>query len=154
MVRNSRADGESHRPCLGEKCPYRIELRRLKFAAAAALAPADRAPRYDTKTGILRVGNAFIRRFRTRGKQHLVLAEFQRLGWPPSIEVPEECEPFLVEHRDRDVVCLMNKRHRCPLIEFHACDGGLAVSWEPVGAAAGAKSSPETTLRGEEEPKD
>jgi len=111
-------------------------LRRLKSAAAAGIAPADRRPRYDAKTGILRAGKVFIRRFHTKGKQHLILAEFERLGWPPRIEVPQECEAFLVEHRGCDVVCLMNERHRCSLIEFHSCDGGLAVSWKFIGAPA------------------
>jgi hypothetical protein len=112
------------------------------------MTPADRKPRYDIKTGILRVGKVVIRRFRTKGKQHMMLAEFERLGWLPLIEIPQECEAFLVEHRGRDVVSLMNKRHRCSLLQFHSCDGGLAVSWEFIGAAAADNSDGEATLRG------
>jgi len=129
MARNAGVNRRSLRFCRGERCRYRIELRRLELLAAAATPAADRRPRYDTKTGRLYVGKVFIRRFHTRGKQHLILAEFQRLGWPPSIEAPPECEPLLVENRLRDVVHLMNEDHLCPLIHFF-CDGtGEGVCW-------------------------
>ena len=143
MARKGQADRRPRRSCLGEGCPYRIELRRLKWAAAAATASADRRPHYDTKTGKLYVGKVYIRRFKVGTKEDMVLAEFERLRWPPSVVAPRECEPSLVENRLRDVVYSMNDGHLCPLIHFF-CDGtGEGACWELVCPVVGGDVPPE-----------
>ena len=93
-------------------------------------ARSAKIPRYYPKTGELWVGDVKVRRYERRGKQHLILKEFQRLRWPPCIDAPPGCEPLTVENRSRDVIHLLNQNHSRALIHFSSDGTGLGVCWK------------------------
>jgi len=139
MVRKVKAKCGAHQQCLGDACPYRVENKQLKSVAARQSRgrkgadghpSSDAMPRYYPKTGELWVGDVKVRRYGRRGKQHLILKEFQRLRWPPCIDAPPGCQPLTVENRSRDVIHLLNQNHSRALIHFSSDGTGLGVCWK------------------------
>jgi hypothetical protein len=129
--------------CLDNQSCFALTRNGMKFARMvlgnaiaggdqASDRPATELPRWDFSCNTLFLGSAVVKRFKQGAcNQQLILAEFQRLGWPPRIDDPL---PLSNGHNPkqklRDTIKRLNRAQVHRLVHFFGTNRGIG--WEII----------------------
>jgi hypothetical protein len=89
-------------------------------------------PQWDSDCRVLRVGEATVKEYKVpAANQELILATFEELRWPPTIDDPlpprEGLDP---KRRLHDTINSLNRNQQRCLLKFRGKGDGQGVSWE------------------------
>jgi hypothetical protein len=90
-------------------------------------------PHWERSTGQLWFGGQVVREIRDLGKAHAiveVLDDFQRQGWPVSIDYPSASDSDTLHGRIKSL-----NKCKIPAIKFRSNGKGTGIAWQPVGSA-------------------
>jgi hypothetical protein len=131
----------AHELCGQDHGPEPEAVVRLDQLAADAPAADQRLPppNWDRNRRELRVGAVVVKRFTIPAtSQESILAAFEEQNWPQRIDDPlPGCDEVARTARLREIVDLLNRGQKQPLVQFVGDGGGLGIAWQHTDSPSG-----------------